>query len=295
MHFRTHFSWLSLGIVLAASGCASAGPSGDHLRSTIYATHRMVQDLDENLSGTVSQLTQTTAELTTRLNATDQELRQLQSVAIENQRKLERLQASLDSLTSTLYRHFNLSPPQRVTPPPSRPGGVTIEPPTTAPSRPFEQETTEPGVQVSPPQQSEITPPPESPAPPPGVDAVSHYRSAQQLYAREDYAAALEMFDEHLRLFPDSQYADNALYWKAHCHFKLGEYQQAIEGFNQLRERYPASDKVPTAMHNQAVAYSRLGQNARAVELFQRLIREYPDDPATEGARQKLRQLQGLN
>ena len=99
-----------VGGVLVFPGCASAGPSdpADDLRSTIFATHRMVQGLDANLSGTVTKLSETTNSLTTRLDSTDQELRQLSSMAIENQRKIDRLQASVDSLTATLYRHFNL-------------------------------------------------------------------------------------------------------------------------------------------------------------------------------------------
>lgn len=309
MHFRTHLTVISLGAVLATSGCASAGPSGDELRNTIYATHRMVQNLDDNLSGTVSQLTQTTADLSARVDASDQQLRELNSLALENQRKLETLQASLDSLTTTLYRHFNLSPPQPITAPPPAGGpvqrpGVTIEPPpgrtpgpsATPPQGQPQSQTTQPGVQVTPPAQPQGTQETSGEfTPPTGMDEISHYRSAQQLYAREDYAAALEKFKEDLQLFPDSPNADNATYWMAHCYFKLGDYQQAIDGFEQLRAKYPNSDKVPTAMHNEAVAYSRLGQNARAIELFQRLIREYPDNPATESARQKLRQLQDLN
>ena len=95
--------------------------------------------------------------------------------------------------------------------------------------------------------------------------------------------------------FPDSPRIDNAQYWKAHCGFKMADYEFAITEFEVLRNRYPRSAKVPIAMHNQAVAYSRLGQNARAEELFQKLIQDFPDDVATEGAREKLKQLQELN
>jgi len=315
---KTHTLTCICATLVAVSGCASAGPgpgSSDQLRNTIYATHRMVQDLDASLSGSVESLSETTADLNARLDASDQELRQLSSLAQENQRRLERLQASLDSLTTTLYRHFNLSAPSssQSFPPQSdfERGGVSVQPPsgrfpppatrpdtqqgTGAPPGGIQTAPRQPTTSVTPPSTGFSQEPSTGVSPTPGVDEVSHYRAAQQLYARQDYQAALQKFDEHLTLFPNSQYAANATYWRAHCNFKLGNYQQAIEGFDGLRLNYPTSEKVPTAMHNQAVAYSRLGQNTRAIELFQRLIREYPDDPATEGAREKLRQLQGAN
>lgn len=317
MLIRQCLTLACVGVVLVAPGCASAGPSGDELRNTIFATHRMVQNLDANLSGTVSDLSQTAATLTARMDANDQELRNLSSLAVENQRKLEQLQGSLDSLTATLYRHFNLSAPQPVATPSFTPGatpspgiqrgGVVVQPPTvqnfpqqpavTPPPAPI---PATPGVVEALPQLESTGVTPQAPTTLPSatptqqtIDEITHYRAAQQLYLQEDYANALKQFDEHLQLFPNSSNAANALYWKAHCYFKLGDYPQAIIGFEDLRAKYPTSDKVPTAMHNQGVAYSRLGQNQRALELFQQLIRDYPNDPATEGAREKLRQLQG--
>ena len=118
-------------------------------------------------------------------------------------------------------------------------------------------------------------------------------RYAKALYDQEDYGASLRRFEEFLKQFPNGPNAANASYWRAHCHFRLNDYPMAIQGFEEFRTKFPTSDKVPTAMHNQAVAYSRLGQNQRAIELFQLQIKEYPDHPATEGAREKLRQLQG--
>ncbi len=302
-----------LGCLCAAlvfPGCASAGPSGDDdLRSTVFATNRIVQNLDTNLSGTVAKLSDTAATMAARLDTTDGELRQLSSLAAENQRKIERLQSSLDSLTATLYRHFNLSAPQPIAAPalsfpspgpaPAQTGGVVVQPPSTLGQRPVAPVSAGP-TEILPPLEGAapaITAPPSTvtapPAATPGVDEVEHYRAAQQLYAREDYASAMKQFDEHLKLYPNSANAANAAYWKAHCSFRLNDYPLAIQGFEELRTKYPTSDKVPTAMHNQAVAFSRLGQNQRAIELFQQLIREYPDHPATEGAREKLRQLQG--
>jgi tol-pal system protein YbgF len=295
MSMRNRYFYLILSVVLLNNGCATAGGSSSQLENAVYQTHRMVQDLDRDLSTSLEQLNNITAELVTRIDTSDNETRKLISVAEENQYKLDTLQRTLDQLTATLYKHLNLSPPttMRVRPTPTQPFGT---PGTAVPPRPS---TGQPG-DVAP--QPTVTPPtistPPAVVPPtsaPVADADAHYRKAQELYGAEQYDAALRQFQEHIDKFPNSEHIANATYWRAHCYYKMGNYEKAVEGFDELRSKYPNSGKVPIAMHNEGVAYSRLGQNERAKALFQRLIREYPDDVATEGAREKLRQLQGLN
>jgi tol-pal system protein YbgF len=282
------FAVAALSVALLSSGCATAGgaPSGStQVQNTVYETHRIVQDL----SGSVSTVTQTTASISARMDSNEQEMRRLVSMAEENQRKLEGIQFTLDQLVATLYQQLNLSPPTRLNIPPQpglNPDGVPQQP----------------GVEVRPPApQPQITPPLTPPpviAPPETtrapVDAKEHYRVAQQYFSDDDYAMALKQFDDHIATYPDSPYVANATYWRALCQLKTGDYSEAIKGFDDFRSKYGSSGKIPVAMHNEAVAYSRLGQKERAKALFQQLIREYPDDVATEGARENLRKLQGL-
>src|SRR5690606_598383 len=205
----------------------------------------------------------------------------LSSLSVENQRKLDVLQQSLDDLTVTLYRHFNLTPPARTTQP-AAPGGfqsgsgvgeIVVSPPSTTP-----------GVSVVPPS-----------APSSGGDSRAAFDAGLRSYNTENYAEALTLFDEYQRNFPNGAEAAEVQYYRAQCHFRMGDYQRAIQEYERVWLNYPNSATVSTAMHNAAVSYSRLGENARAIEMFQRLIREYPDEAAAESARNKLRQLQGLN
>ena len=284
---------LVVSMAMLTSGCATAGGSTSQLENAVYQTHRMVQDLDRNLSSSVTQLNDVASELVARLNTSENETLKLMSIAEENQYKLENLQRSLDQLTATLYRHLNLSPPitLSVPPTPTQPFGTPNQ--TGAPVEIQQPDSTSPSItspEITAPSPDSFT----SPPPPTQQTSDEQYREAQELYGTEQYDLAARMFEEQIRLFPNSPHVSNATYWRAHCYFKMGEYEKAIQGFDQLRTQYPDSGKVPIAMHNQAVAYSRLGQNERAKALFQRLIREHPDDVATESARDKLRQLQGL-
>ncbi|MCH7960089.1 MAG: tol-pal system protein YbgF [Candidatus Hydrogenedentes bacterium] len=281
---RTCLPFVLVAVALIHTSCATAGGrvgmgGSDPARSTVYDTHRMMQNLEEGVSASVSRLNETTAELLVRIESSDREMRRLMSVAEENQVKLELLQQSIDDLTATIYKQFNLSPPIRRSltgalraPSPVERGEIIV-------LAPDDRQTFVPSV---------------DPVPPPPLDAEAHYRQAQELYSTQDYGRALEQFSSHLNLFPGSKYVGNAQYWRAHCLFKLGEYETAIDEFDLFRSLNPASGKVPTAMHNQAVSFSRLGQSERAIEMFKDLILQYPNDAAAESAREKLRSLQGL-
>ena len=124
-------------VLIVLSGCQSAagGGGGDQMRSTVYATHRLVQNMDRNLTAAVARLNETSAELVARIDASDRESRTLLSAVEENQVKLELLQRRLNEFMVTLYAHLELSPPTSLA------GGFPREPafaeePFPAPSTP---------------------------------------------------------------------------------------------------------------------------------------------------------------
>jgi tol-pal system protein YbgF len=271
---------LCLGMI-GMSGCATAGSS--QMESTVYDTHRRVVKLDNSLESTVTKLNETTAELVARVNQSDQETRRLKSVVEENRVILERLEKNLGDLTSVIYRQFNLTPPG------SSSSGIVIEPPA---------RTSESSMQpLDEPKEEDVdteTVAVNTPAQPMG-DPTVQYQRAQQLYANEDFSAALGGFDEYLQKFSGSDPVNtaNAQFWKAKCYLKLGQYNDAIREFEKVRSSYPTSTKVPFAMHNQAVAHSNLGQASEAISLMEEVVADYPISPAAEQAKIDLNKLRG--
>ena len=181
-------------IALTHTSCATAGGrvgtgGSDPVRSTVYDTHRMMQNLEESVTTSVSRLNETTAELLVRIESSDREMRRLMSVAEENQIKLELLQQSIDDLTATIYKQFNLSPPIRR----SLTGTLRA---------PLDVDVESGGIIVLAPDDRQTFVPPVDPVPPPPLDAEAHYRQAQELYSTQDYGRALEQFSSHLSLFP---------------------------------------------------------------------------------------------
>jgi len=266
-------SVLMMAVATGLAGCFGGG-GGNQFQNTVYDTYRRVANLDKNLQSSVTQLNETTATLLTRVDESDQQLRNVQGVLEENQAKLSSLERKLDSLTNIIYREQGrtLLPPAPAAGmppvgPPSEVGvGGTYGPAVAAPGA---APGTPPGAPVSPgapapvpgpaagtapgaaPGQPAEQPPlepvavgPQAPAPaattPPSTgSADTDYLAAQKSYARQDYQAALEQFGAFLQKYPLSMQAQNAQFWRAKSFQALERYEEAIAEYNRLRDSYP--------------------------------------------------------
>jgi TolA-binding protein len=281
-------------VLMLAAGCATTG-GGDQMANSVYATHRIVQKLDTDMSARVDKLNQTAAELSTKVDASDQATRQLQSMMEENQAKLNALQKNLDKLSQAMYRYIGVSPgsspsgvevgQSRVEPPagvaPVTPVPGAGELPATAPS------STDPGAAA-----------PTVPAPTDeatATNATADYKKASEVYMNDNFQEAMNLYSQFLQKYPTSDYASSAQYWKASCYQKLGQWEQAVREYDSVRQSYPMAKKVAPSMYNQAECYLRLGQQQRAIDLLKDLTTNsrYATDPTVELARGKLKELQG--
>lgn len=276
--------------LLLAAGCATTG--GDQMANSVYATHRIVQKLDTDMSSQVQKLNQTAADLSAKVDASDQATRQLQSMMEENQAKLNALQKNLDRLAQVVYRQFNLSPgtgsgveigTSRIEPPPGS------EPMVTAPTAPTEPGAT-PSSMDAVPSVPATAPPVEDPA-----SATADYKKASEVYMNDNFQEALTLYSDFLQKYPTSDIASSAQYWKASCYQKLGQWEQAVREYDSVRQSYPMAKKVAPAMYYQAECYLRLGQQQRAIDLLKDLTTNsrYATDPTVEMGRAKLKELQG--
>ncbi len=289
-----------LSTLLLTAGCGTLGSS--RTRNTIYDTNMRVRKLDENLGASVNKLTETTATLMARVNESDAQMRQLQTLTEENQSKLESLSKDVSELKGSIYKRMGLSVS------PGMSAGVTVEPPARtpapgAPMTPAAPESAMPAPSVSAPMSGvpSTTAPatvatpatPAGPATAGGGDGTALYQSAQKTWESGDWAQALQRFDEFLQKYPSHESSGNAQFWKAACLLNLNKNQEASQEFEKVRANYPTSNKVPMAMRSEAVALSRLGQVDQATKLLQDVVANYPTSPAAEQAKKDLEKLKG--
>jgi tol-pal system protein YbgF len=129
---------------------------------------------------------------------------------------------------------------------------------------------------------------PPAPPPDPLPDPESLYNTAYSDFSKGNYALAISGFDEYQQRFPDSDLADNALYWIGECHFSQGDYARAVEAFDHMLRSHPRSDKSAAANLKKALAFQEQNQIGQAIVQLRYVVTTYPDSDEARIARDKL-------
>jgi TolA-binding protein len=110
------------------------------METVIYDTHKRVVKLDQDLQDSISNLNETAAQLSARVETNDQQTRKLRTLVEDNAVKVQAIQRDVASLKSALYRQILPPTPSTATGTetgtPGRPstfaapaGSVIVEPP----------------------------------------------------------------------------------------------------------------------------------------------------------------------
>ena len=124
----------------------------------------------------------------------------------------------------------------------------------------------------------------------PGVpsEPAQLYSSAYEDYLRGNFDLALQGFTEYHKRYPDTDLADNALYWIGECHYSKRAFPEAIQTFTELLNGYRTSDKAAAALLKKGLAHLEAGDRSQAVINLQYVLYEHPGSKEAELARTKL-------
>lgn len=122
----------------------------------------------------------------------------------------------------------------------------------------------------------------------PSDDPIEVYQSAYRDYQRGNYDLARQGFDDFVKANPQSDLADNAMYWIGETYFAQKKHRDAIATFDRVINEYPKSDKVPSALLKKGLAYIEMGEKAQGVVQLQYVIHEHPGSREATLARQRL-------
>lgn len=109
---------------------------------------------------------------------------------------------------------------------------------------------------------------------------------------RGNYDLAKSGFSEYLRLYPDTELADNALYWIGETEYVEHNYEEALEIFKQVHEKYTNGNKVPAALFKVGLCQLTLDRLEEAKSAFQALIEKHPATPEAAQADERLKELE---
>jgi tol-pal system protein YbgF len=122
-------------------------------------------------------------------------------------------------------------------------------------------------------------------------DPQSLYNTAYADFSKGNFVLAVSGFQEYATRYPDSDLADNALYWVAECLFSQGKFAEAVEAFDRVLDKYPQSDRAAAANLKKGLAFLEQNQIAQAIVQLRYVATTYPSSDEARIARDKLSSL----
>jgi tol-pal system protein YbgF len=130
-------------------------------------------------------------------------------------------------------------------------------------------------------------------APPPtpstvGLSPTRMYEQAFADYAAGQWSLAISGFEQFLKTFPKSDFADEAQLHIGETHYASGRFQDAIAAYNQVVQNYATSNSAPQAYYKRGAAQERLKELDAARASWEFVVKTYPDSDAARLAKQNL-------
>jgi len=117
------------------------------------------------------------------------------------------------------------------------------------------------------------------------------YQRAYSAYLSGQFDEAVSGFDEYLKLYPNTELSDNAIYWLAESYLGADNLEAASAAFDRMAETFPYSNKAPTALLRNAQIFIKQGQTAQAVDKLKLVIDKYPTAHEAATARGRLEEI----
>lgn len=123
------------------------------------------------------------------------------------------------------------------------------------------------------------------------VDEKTLYSELVSAYRGNDEIGFKSRLQTFITRFPQSAYADNALYLAGRMAFSNHNYAEAIKYYQKVATQYPRSNKVVAAQFAKAAAYKKMNLQPQAKSVFQDIRKKFPGSPEAFRAENELRML----
>jgi soluble lytic murein transglycosylase len=87
---------------------------------------------------------------------------------------------------------------------------------------------------------------------------------------------ALKYYRRLVAEYPESSFADSAIWWEGWSYYNAGDYRKAVQTFQDLVSRYPQSFLVNQALYWQGRAAERSGDRDKASRYYRRAVSRGP-------------------
>jgi len=121
------------------------------------------------------------------------------------------------------------------------------------------------------------------------LDPEKLYKSAYLDLTKGNYDLAISGFHDYLKYFPDEESAANAQYWIGESYYSKGDFTRAAIELRKVLSDYPKSEKTAGALYKLGLCYSQLKEDKTAKQYFDKLIKNYPQSQEAKLARERLK------
>ena len=122
-------------------------------------------------------------------------------------------------------------------------------------------------------------------------DAVAErkaYERAFKMLREKRYKQAIQAFQRFLKVYPASDFADNAQYWIGEGHYVTRDFKAAASSFSSLLTAYPQSSKVADAHLKLGFSQYELKQYKEARNSLNTVIQHHAKSTAARLAKERL-------
>ncbi|WP_457669932.1 tol-pal system protein YbgF [Thiolapillus sp.] len=257
--------------LLVMSLCAVLMPHG----AAVYGADEALEQRLQRLERRVGHITELMLEVQA-LKRTNRELQgqvEEQQYALERMRKKQReLYLDLDERLGRLQQGGTATP---VATPEAQP--VELQPAVQAPER-------APGQLVS---NAPVSPPAD-----PAQEQADYDTAYGWLHpSKRRYKDAIAGFKAFLIKYPQSDLADNALYWLGESYYVTQDNKSALASFDRLLKEFPDSDKVPGALLKKGYILDAMGKRDAARKMLQQVLDKYPSSSVARMAKARLKHM----
>ncbi len=117
------------------------------------------------------------------------------------------------------------------------------------------------------------------------------YDSAFDALKLSRYEEAIEQFQKLIATWPESELADDSLYWMSEANYVNREFEGALNGFRSLIDRFPSSSRAPEAMLKIGYIQYDIGAYDQAAKTFEEILARFPGHQITVPAEIRLRRI----
>lgn len=90
---------------------------------------------------------------------------------------------------------------------------------------------------------------------------------------------ARQGFQEFLEKYPQSEVADDTIYWLGDISYGEGKYEEALGYFDNLLSTYPAAEFAPAALYKSRTCLLELDRQDEAWDMGGKLMTQFPNSP----------------